>query len=781
MSTKANAHGGGVLKPKVKPVYNDRDAKVQQKKKKKKNSKHDSIIPDVIVEKRKSSSGEVKIYKYTKGKYLGKGGFARCYTMTCMKTGRVYAGKVVAKSSLVKSKAKAKLIAEIKIHKHLNHRHIVKFEHFFEDKVNVYILLEICTNSTMMESVKRRKTLSEPEARYYTLQMIDALRYLHRHKVIHRDMKLGNLFLNKNMEVRVGDLGLSAKLVDADERKKTICGTPNYIAPEIIAGHSHSFEVDVWSLGVIMFTMLFGKPPFETKDVKSTYKKIKHVDYKFPGHVNVSNEAKSLVKSILQLTPGQRPTLDQILCHEWFTGYSAVIPKMLPVSALHMEPNFYDIERSNAGNENRASSDGKEVRLSRDSGGRRPLGQHNENNKADKAARDGERRASRKSSTRPSSAAPSRKSSSKHSSGQYRPSSASSSRPVKDGSQGSGRGVKAPVVSSTMAWEAKKAKDGILVPSQVSPKGNYDEVPQVSAAGTGETSASTKDLAPATGGASPRSNKAKKGEKNKNRNSNTARSLGTLKNMHLQLTRSFAMASGETTKTENFEDALCKETAGMNLNATPSVWVNRWVDYTSKYGLGYMLANGSIGVYFNDSTKIILSSDNDTFEYMERTSQRAARQAHLVGLSSPEPQRFTHRLSDFPVSLNKKVTLLKHFKSYLHGQEDNRSSPVSGEEKEVRAFGSGDRDMIYVKKWVKTRHAILFRMSNRTVQVAFFDETEIILASQAKLVTYVDKEGKRSTHSLYDITRSKRTDISKRLKYTKDILQQLISGKRSSS
>ena len=106
---------------------------------------------------------------------------------------------------------------------------------------------------------------------------------------------------------------------------------------------------------------------------------------------------------------------------------------------------------------------------------------------------------------------------------------------------------------------------------------------------------------------------------------------------------------------------------------------------------------------------------------------------------------------------------------------------VTEEEKEVRAFGSGDRDMIYVKKWVKTRHAILFRMSNRTVQVAFFDETEIILASQAKLVTYVDKTGKRSTHSLYDITRSKRTDISKRLKYTKDILQQLISGKRSSS
>ena len=89
--------------------------------------------------------------------------------------------------------------------------------------------------------------------------------------------------------------------------------------------------------------------------------------------------------------------------------------------------------------------------------------------------------------------------------------------------------------------------------------------------------------------------------------------------------------------------------------------------------------------------------------------------------------------------------------------------------------------MIYVKKWVRTRHAILFRMSNRTVQVAFFDKTEIILASQAKLVTYVDKSRKRTTYSLYEITRSKRSEIQKRLKYTKDILQQLISGKRSSS
>ena len=126
--------------------------------------------------------------------------------------------------------------------------------------------------------------------------------------------------------------------------------------------------------------------------------------------------------------------------------------------------------------------------------------------------------------------------------------------------------------------------------------------------------------------------------------------------MHLHLTRSFAMASGEKPLPEDFEDMLCKETEAMSILQTPSVWVTRWVDYTSKYGLGYMLANGSIGVYFNDSTKIVLSSNGNNFEYMERTSARAAKIAALKGLASPEAQRASHTLAAFPPTLTKKVT-----------------------------------------------------------------------------------------------------------------------------
>lgn len=122
------------------------------------------------------------------------------------------------------------------------------------------------------------------------------MKYLHSHRVIHRDLKLGNLFLNDKMEIKVGDFGLATKLEFDGERKRTICGTPNYIAPEVLEGkQGHSYEVDIWSLGVIIYTLIIGKPPFETNDVKTTYKKIRSNSYSFPEGANITPDAKDLI------------------------------------------------------------------------------------------------------------------------------------------------------------------------------------------------------------------------------------------------------------------------------------------------------------------------------------------------------------------------------------------------------------------------------------------------------------------------------------------------------
>src|SRR5258708_4528254 len=142
-----------------------------------------------------------------------------------------------------------------------------------------------------MSMLRRRRRFTEPEARFFLVQLIGACLWMHTHQVIHRDLKLGNIFLDADLNVKVGDVGLAAIIENPGDRKKsvdflyiihgsaclifcrTICGTPNYIAPEVLfdTANGHSFEVDTWSIGVILYTFVVGRPPFQTKDVKEVY------------------------------------------------------------------------------------------------------------------------------------------------------------------------------------------------------------------------------------------------------------------------------------------------------------------------------------------------------------------------------------------------------------------------------------------------------------------------------------------------------------------------------
>ena len=562
----------------------------------------------VVEEKIIKVTGDVQTRKYFKGRLLGKGGFAKCYEFTCSENKKIFAAKVVAKSGLVKSRAKQKLISEIKIHKSLHHPQIVAFEHYFEDTENVYILLEMCQNQTLNELLKRRKRLTEIEVQCYIVQLIKALKYLHSHRVIHRDLKLGNLFLTEKMELKVGDFGLATKLDFEGERKRTVCGTPNYIAPEILDGKTgHSYEVDIWSLGVIIYTLIIGKPPFETRDVKTTYKRIKMNAYTFPESAIISEAAKNLISQILVLDPGKRPTLDQILTHDFFNQGTS-IPKLLPTSTLACTPSLSYIR-------------------------------------------------------------------------QFMPEAG------KDGI------VNKPVTTTKLIDK---------------PTGNNN--------GTAE-------------------NKNEKEEKNL---------------------------------------AVNIPSQGDPSLKGPDTWVKKWVDYSSKYGLGYLLSNGFSGVFFNDSSKIILNPKTKWFFYIER---RVSDKQEIIS---------SYNMDDYPKDLQKKVTLLNHFKNYLEG-ETNPSEPSSGTEGENTNGGNNgenqnnnepdkkDKPFTYVKKWMRTRHAIMFRLSNKIVQVCFQDKTEIILSSESRVVTYCNKKGERMTYPLSTALEMSNYEMTKRLKYTKDILTHMLT------
>lgn len=165
---------------------------------------------------------------------LGTGGFAKCYEAVSSVDNKLYAAKVIPKKSINEKRQRYKLLIEIKIHKSLKHKHIVEFIDAFEDKENIYILLEYCRNYTLKDLAKRRKRLTEFETRIYIGQIVKAMIYIHSQGIIHRDLKLGNVLINDQMDSKICDFGLSTKIKNEGDTKKTICGTPNYIAPEIL-------------------------------------------------------------------------------------------------------------------------------------------------------------------------------------------------------------------------------------------------------------------------------------------------------------------------------------------------------------------------------------------------------------------------------------------------------------------------------------------------------------------------------------------------------------------
>lgn len=207
-------------------------------------------------------------------------------------------------------------------------------------------------------------------------------------------------------------------------------------------------------------------------------------------------------------------------------------------------------------------------------------------------------------------------------------------------------------------------------------------------------------------------------------------------------------------------------------NCGPKKWVTRYVDYTSKYGLGFLLNDGSSGVYFNDSTKTALEAEGDTFQYIER--RKVDDPDGLVRRAEATVE--TYSLSSFPETLKKKVTLLKHFRNYLLEQENidnnNNSHTLTG------VSNTGALNLIYVKKWVRTKHAILFRLSNQTVQVVFYDQSEILLTPDERYITYVDKSRNRFTYSFTDELIGSCGEVEKRIKYAREIISQLISPRR---
>ncbi|CAG9540162.1 unnamed protein product [Cercopithifilaria johnstoni] len=274
--------------------------------------------------------------------YLGKGGFARCYAAKDSSSAMEVALKIVPKNRLTKHSQLEKMRKEIAIHESLNHPNVVKFLSCFEDSINVYMVLELCHNGTLLCRIQNTPggRLKDHSTRMYLLQIVDAVTYLHEQVgILHRDLKPGNVLLSNNDQVKLADFGLALKLSDLPYSSLNVCGTPNYLSPQVLKREGHSKESEAWSIGCILYCMLVGKPPFEADTLEKTYVKIASCDYSFPLKPKICTFAEDLISKLLIPDAAVRMKISVVKCHPYF-GSKDIAGMQEPYSVKRKENNI---------------------------------------------------------------------------------------------------------------------------------------------------------------------------------------------------------------------------------------------------------------------------------------------------------------------------------------------------------------------------------------------------------------------------------------------------------
>jgi serine/threonine protein kinase len=247
------------------------------------------------------------------GKPLGRGKFGRVYLAREKKSKFIVALKVLQKSQLIRAAFEHQLRREIEIQSHLRHPNILRMYGYFYDSSKVYLILEYCVGGELYKRLQAKGKFDERSAAKMIVQMADALKYCHSKNVIHRDIKPENLLVGKSGEIKIADFGWSVHAPTS--RRNTMCGTLDYLPPEIVRRQEHDEQVDVWSLGILLYEFLVGEPPFDAPSHDATYSRITSVDVQFPYFIK--EDARDLIKKFLVCDPRRRISLDSVRTHPW--------------------------------------------------------------------------------------------------------------------------------------------------------------------------------------------------------------------------------------------------------------------------------------------------------------------------------------------------------------------------------------------------------------------------------------------------------------------------------
>lgn len=258
----------------------------------------------------------IRLGKYVLGRALGTGSFGKVKLAEHILTNQLVAIKILNRKHMANNNVTQKVFREARILQKFNHPHIVRLYDVIETPSDLFLVLEYCSNGELFDYIVSKRALPMDEARKYFQQLISALSYCHSNGITHRDLKPENLLLTKTFEIKVADFGLS-NVIEDGHFLRTSCGSPNYAAPEVIAGHVYfGPEVDIWSSGVILYALLTGTLPFDDENLGGLFKRIKSGYFQIPPFLKA--DIKNLISTMLIVDPLKRASLDDIQDNPWF-------------------------------------------------------------------------------------------------------------------------------------------------------------------------------------------------------------------------------------------------------------------------------------------------------------------------------------------------------------------------------------------------------------------------------------------------------------------------------
>ena len=762
------------------------------------NNNNQILFKSDIIEDKESN------VKYRKGKKLGGGGFGEVYEFIDIATNKKRAAKIIPNSRIDNDpQSNIAYNNEYKFNTYLDFKYLCKCYSTFKDNQNAYFILDYQPNKTLSELLHKRQ-LSEMEIKHYCFELLLAIEYLHKRNIIHRDIKLSNILLSEKMEVRLCDFGLAIE--NGIEGQKNICGTPNYIAPELLNrknGLNYSFEIDIWAFGVMLYTLYYHKTPFEQEIKGRTKYNIQNVVYSFPKEVSISKEAKDLINSILVKDPAKRPKIEQIKASPFFKNGEG-IPKFLPPSTM-LRPLSQEEEENFINNAiiNGECLD-KEVNLPNKNTSfsmrtkyynRRNIEQNEYDSNAsasddDSSSKEEDVKNDEKNNTNNNNINKININNNvtlkdeNNNENNFNLNNKKNLNNLDDNQNNKNIVIfnkdketfnsfsnnNEDKVNSSREEINKNGK--LMNKRQQSTKRDlnnyynnsksYGKMSETAGFISNNLSSSNSDFFSPTTKFKEKEDSSKvikdnlKLNDNEENNKKISPTKVKFKNKNRSLPKNIKNYKIENSnekkiinnRINNYKEIENNKNDNSLVKDINNILINKFIDLSEKCGVGYILTNGDVGTCFNDGTKLIRIKC--TFNYVYYNEQG---KYQLINAKKKISN------SDYEKKIN---ALVLFNKAFIKNSKKRNTFAIDPKIHKKNCD-------VFVKKWIKSQHAYFFLLSNEKVQVIFDDKTQVIFDFQNKNIIFINKSKQKI---IQNISQNKFTDeeMNKRVKYAKKIL-----------